>query len=37
MIPTGGLQNNTINRLLLKSSSEHHLANVPIAFYIHDE
>ncbi|MBB3428303.1 hypothetical protein FHT85_005328 [Rhizobium sp. BK312] len=37
IIPTGGLQDNTINRLLLKSSSERHLANVPIAFFIHDE
>ncbi|MBB3571989.1 DUF4238 domain-containing protein [Rhizobium sp. BK491] len=37
MIPIGGLQDNTINRLLLKSSSERHLANVPIAFYIHDK
>ena len=37
IIPTGGLQDNTINRLLLKSSSERHLANVPIAFFIHDK
>lgn len=31
--PTG-IQDNTINRLLLMSSSEHHLPMVPIAFYI---
>ncbi len=32
--PTG-IQDNTINRLLLMSSSEHHLPMVPTAFYIH--
>ena len=31
--PTG-IQDNTINRLLLMSSSEHHLRMVPMAFYI---
>ncbi|TPM41179.1 DUF4238 domain-containing protein [Mesorhizobium sp. B2-3-2] len=31
--PTG-IQDNTINRLLLMSSSEHHLQMVPMAFYI---
>lgn len=31
--PTG-IQENTINRLLLMSSSEHHLPMVPMAFYI---
>ncbi|MCP1247304.1 DUF4238 domain-containing protein [Acetobacter cerevisiae] len=31
--PTG-IQDNTINRLLLMSSSEHHLHMVPMAFYI---
>lgn len=31
--PTG-IQDNTINRLLLMSSSEHHLPMVPMAFYI---
>ena len=31
--PTG-IQDNTINRLLLMSSSEHHLPMVPAAFYI---
>lgn len=30
----GGLQDNTINRLLLMSSSEHHLPSVPMATYI---
>lgn len=32
--PTAGMQDNTINRLLLMSSSEHHLAKVPMAFFI---
>jgi len=31
--PTG-IQDNTINRLLLMSSSEHHLPMVPMAFYV---
>ena len=31
--PTG-IQHNTINRLLLMSSSEHHLSMLPMAFYI---
>jgi hypothetical protein len=31
--PTG-IQDNTINRLLLMSSSEHHLPMAPMAFYI---
>jgi hypothetical protein len=30
----GGLQDNTVNRLLLMSSSEHHLPAVPMATYI---
>lgn len=34
MFPMGGLQDNTVNRLLLMSSSEHHLPNVPMAFFI---
>jgi hypothetical protein len=34
MFPKGGIQDNTVNRLLLMSSSEHHLPNVPMAFYI---
>jgi Protein of unknown function (DUF4238) len=32
--PPGGIQDNTVNRLLLMSSSERHLANVPMAFFI---
>lgn len=32
--PAGGIQDNTVNRLLLMSSSEHHLPGVPMAFYI---
>jgi len=31
--PTGGIQDNTVNRLLLMSSSDHHLASVPMALY----
>jgi hypothetical protein len=34
LFPKGGIQDNTINRLLLMSSSEHHLPNVPMAFFI---
>jgi hypothetical protein len=34
MFPKGGIQDNAVNRLLLMSSSEHHLPNVPMAFYI---
>ena len=32
--PAGGIQDNTVNRLLLMSSSEHHLSSVPMAFFI---
>ena len=32
--PAGGIQDNTVNRLLLMSNSEHHLAGVPMAFFI---
>jgi hypothetical protein len=32
--PLGGIQDNTVNRLLLMSSSENHLPNVPLAFFI---
>jgi hypothetical protein len=32
--PLGGIQDNTVNRLLLMSSSENHLSNVPMAFFI---
>jgi hypothetical protein len=34
MFPKGGIQDNAINRLLLMSSSEQHLLNVPMAFFI---
>lgn len=34
VFPPTGIQDNTINRLLLMSSSEHHLSMVPMAFYI---
>ncbi|SFJ61767.1 DUF4238 domain-containing protein [Caulobacter sp. UNC279MFTsu5.1] len=33
-MPARGIQDNTINRLLLMSSSEHHLASVPMAFFM---
>lgn len=32
--PSAGIQDNTINRLLLMSSSEYHLPRVPMAFFI---
>jgi hypothetical protein len=32
--PLGGIQDNTVNRLLLMSSSEKHLPSVPMAFFI---
>lgn len=32
--PANGIQHNTVNRLLLMSSSEHHLASVPMAVFI---
>lgn len=32
--PHGGIQDNTVNRLLLMSSSERHLPSVPMAFFI---
>jgi hypothetical protein len=34
VMPPGGIQDNTINRLLLMSSSEKHLSNVPAAYFI---
>lgn len=34
LCPFGGIQDNTVNRLLLTSSSENHLPSVPMAFYI---
>ena len=36
VFPPGGIQDNTVNRLLLMSSSERHLSNVPMAFFISD-
>jgi hypothetical protein len=32
--PTGGIQDNTVNRLLLMSRSENHLSSVPMGFFI---
>lgn len=32
--PAGGIQDNSVNRLLLMSSSENHLPSVPMAFFI---
>ena len=34
VFPPGGIQDNTVNRLLLMSSSERHISNVPMAFFI---
>lgn len=34
MLPSGGIRDNTVNRLLLMCSSEHHLPSVPMAFFI---
>ncbi len=34
VFPARGIQDNTVNRLLLMSSSEKHLAGVPMAFFI---
>ncbi len=34
VFPPGGMQDNTVNRLLLMSSSERHLSGVPMAFFI---
>jgi hypothetical protein len=34
VFPPGGIQDNTVNRLLLMSSSERHLSNLPMAFFI---
>ena len=36
VFPFGGIQDNTVNRLLLMSSSERHLPNVPMAFFIEE-
>lgn len=32
--PAGGIQDNAVNRLLLMSSSEHHLASAPMALFV---
>ena len=34
VFPPSGIQDNTVNRLLLMSSSERHLSDVPMAFFI---
>jgi len=34
VLPPGGMQDNGVNRLLLMSSSDRHLSNVPMAFFI---
>ena len=34
VFPPGGIQDNTVNRLLLMSSSERHLSSIPMAFFI---
>ncbi len=34
VFPPGGIQDNTVNRLLLMSSSEKHLSSVPMAFFV---
>lgn len=34
LFPFGGIQDNTVNRLLLMSGSDKYLPNVPMAFYI---
>ncbi|MES5483345.1 DUF4238 domain-containing protein [Bradyrhizobium sp. INPA03-11B] len=34
VLPPGGIQDNTVNRLLLMSSSEKHTSSVPMAFFI---
>jgi hypothetical protein len=36
VFPSGGIQDNTVNRLLLMSSSERHLPSVPMAFFIEE-
>lgn len=34
IFPPGGIQDNTVNRLLLMSSSERHMLSVPMAFFV---
>jgi len=36
VFPSRGIQDNTVNRLLLMSSSEKHLPSVPMAFFIEE-
>lgn len=36
VLPSGGIRDNTVNRLLLMSSSERHLPSVPMAFFIEE-
>ncbi len=36
VFPSRGIQDNTVNRLLLMSSSERHLPSVPMAFFIEE-
>jgi len=36
VFPSEGIQDNTVNRLLLMSSSERHLSSVPMAFFIEE-
>ena len=36
LFPAGGILDNTVNRLLLMSSSETHLPSVPMAFFIEE-
>ncbi len=33
LCPLGGIQDNTVNRLLVMSSPEHHLSSVPMALF----
>ena len=35
LFPSGGIQDNNVNRLLLMSSSEHHLDGLPMALFFH--
>ncbi len=34
LFPVGGIQSNSVNRLLLMSGSEHHLQSAPMAFFV---
>jgi len=37
VFPSGGIQDNTVNRLLLMSNSENHQPSVPMAFFIEEQ